>query len=410
MTKSSKKIIQAAIWLGSIVLVIGIGLYYIPREYDSPGFWESLYSTLRLFVFERDLPTFPESRPLIFIYFAAPLITLSALGTAITYLFRMSPAIKTRWMSNHVIICGVGRTGKLLSKTLKDRGVNVIGVDLGPPDEFEEWCENNKFPMIYGDFHSKQALQKTNASSARSIIFSSGDDLANLEGALCAYELLQTEKGPVKLIWAHIANENLANTARTAIRTRGRVGIRFFDTYRIAATRMIEKHFNRDSRRGVGEVSILGFGKFGRDLLDVLAEDLDQNEKFDIRVLDKQDRSSEVKHLAEELGVADRVTFERAAIETLELVDETDKAFFLCTDDDLGNLTAAMALASKVDATHIYVRMAKWPMSAVADHFGEERGVVFVNINELVVHGIGNLPGVFEPAAEDDLKRADICG
>lgn len=49
--------------------------------------------------------------------------------------------------------------------------------------------------------------------------------------------------------------------------------------------------------------------------------------------------------------------------------------------------------------------MSQWPLSAMADHLGEDRGVVFVNINDLVVEGIEELPGIFEAAAAGDLKR-----
>ena len=84
------------LWIITIAVIITTGLYYMPLEADKPRFWESLYSTLRLFIFERDLPTFPKAWPLIAIYFLAPLVTLSALGTAVSYLFRVSPMLRTR--------------------------------------------------------------------------------------------------------------------------------------------------------------------------------------------------------------------------------------------------------------------------------------------------------------------------
>jgi len=405
MTGHSTTKFHIALWLGSIAIVIAIGLYSFPREYGHPGFWESLYSTLRLFVFEHDLPHFPKSWPLIAIYFIAPLITVSALGTAISYLFRMSPVLKTILMADHVVICGIGRTGKLLADTLNKKRVPVVGVDLGPPEEFDQWCHESKVPLIFGDFNSCSLLEKAGALKARSIIFASGNDLFNLEGALGLYEWMRTDKGPPKLIWAHIANEKLANTARRAIRTEGKVSIRFFDTYRIAAARMIAKYFNCDIRKGVSEVTILGFGKFGRDLVDMLINDLAGDENFSIKVIDIHDREKEVVSLAKESGFKDSVTFMQAAIQDIELIDKKDKAFFLCTDDDLGNLTGAMELASDINATHIYVRMAQWPLSAVVEHLGEDRGVHFININELMVQGIEDLPGIFQPATDADLKR-----
>lgn len=396
--------IHIALWSASILMVIAIGLYYFPREFEGAGFWQTLYFTLRLFVFEHDLPRFPQSPPLIFIYFLAPVITLSAAGTAISYLIRFSPALRTRWMSGHVIVCGVGRTGKLFAATLGEKGIGVVGVDLCNGGSLDEWAARHKLPVVRGDFKLRTVLEKAGAPKARAIIFASGNDLVNLEGALSAYEWLRTDTGPARIIWAQIANEQLAQSARSAIQTRGTLGIRFFDTYRIAAERMIAGYFAADRRRGIRLVEIIGFGKFGRDLLDVLVGDLEPGEGFSIEVMDREDRTRSVAALAGELEVRERVRFRQAAIQDLHLKDEPDKAFFICTDDDLGNLTATMALACSA-TTHIYVRMNHWPLSAVTEHLGEDRGIYFININDLVVQGITSLPGIFEPAKPSDLKR-----
>jgi len=408
MIKGLKPKIRNALWIASIATVIVIGLFCFPREYKDIGFWQTLYFTLRLFVFEHDLPTFPKSWPLIFIYFLAPVITISAVGTAISYLFRLPPAIKTRWISDHVVVCGMGRTGKIFASALKEKGIQVVGVDLGPLEDFEEWCDQNRVPMIFGDFNSDALLKKVGASRARSIIFASGDDLANLEGALSAYEWLQTDEGPIRLIWAQIADDNLAGTARAAVRTSGNVGIRFFDTYRIAALRMIANYFGRNLRKEISEVNILGFGKLGRDLFDVLVNDLHPDETFNIRVIDVRDRKSAVLSLAEELGVSERVTYQKTDLQDLNLGGQVEKAYFICTDDDLRNLTAAMSLACDVNTTRIFVRMDRWPLSGVADNLGQDRGVFFINIHDLVVQGIEDLPGIFRPAQASDLKRAKL--
>lgn len=305
--KSSRTKLQIGLWIGSIFMVIMIGLRYMPHEPDHPGFWEALYSTLRLFVFERDLPTFPHTPSLILIYFAAPLITASAIGAAVSYLFSISPMLRTRWISDHVIVCGVGQAGKIVIQTLKEKKVPVIGVDLGPAELFEEWRHTCKAAIVFGDFHLKQILDKVGISRARSVIFAAGDDLANLEGALAAYECMRSESGPVRLIWAHIANEKLAHTARLAMRTKGKTGIRFFDTYHIAAEKIIAKYFNRELRKNIREVNIIGFGKFGRDLFDVLIDDMGADENIAIRVIDKQNRKHSVESLAKEFGVSDRI-------------------------------------------------------------------------------------------------------
>ena len=408
MIKTLKAKIQIALWAGSITIVIIVGLFYFPRENYTLGFWETLYFTFRLFIFEHDLPSFPQSGPLIFIYFFAPVITISAVGTLISYLLRRTPSLKARWMSDHVVICGVGRTGKLFAVALKEKGVQVVGVDLKPPEDFEDWRDQYKVPMIFDDFNSNVTMEKAGASKARSIIFSSGDDLENLEGALHTYEWLQTDKGAIRLIWAQIVDDQLAEAARAAIHTSGKVGIRIFDTYRISALRVIADYFGSEIRKDIDQVSILGFGKFGRDLLDVLVNDLHVDEKMNINVIDKDDLEGEVRTLAEDLGVSERVTFNRADIHDLRLVEKTGNAFFICTDDDLSSLTTAMSLSRNACVMHIFVRMTHWPLPGISENLGEDCGVVFININELVMQGILDLPGIFETAKATDLKRSKL--
>lgn len=407
MTRNHHKpLIRIGLWSIGILSVIAIGVHFFPKEYPGLNFIESFYYTLRLFIFEHDLSHFPRTWPLIFIHFFAPLLALSALGTMITYLFRFSPLLQTRWRSDHVIVCGVGRTGKLMAKTIKAQGIDVIGVDMGPPEAFEEWLQDVRIPMIYGDFLSRPVLERAGAERARSILFASGDDLHNLEGVVSAYGWLRTETGPVRLLWAHIASEKLAETARMALRTDGSVGIRFFDTYHLAASKMVCKHFGTGVRDGIREITVMGFGKFGRDLVEVLAKNLNPEETPRIRVVDIQDREKEVRNLAAELGISERMRFRQSDIQDLELTDDPEKAFFLCTDDDIGNLAAALMLTRNIRGTHVYVRMAKWPISAIEDHLREKSGITFVNINDLVVEGVSDLPGIFQPARPSDLKRS----
>jgi hypothetical protein len=64
-----------------------------------------------------------------------------------------------------------------------------------------------------------------------------------------------------------------------------------------------------------------------------------------------------------------------------------------------------MSLSKKADATPIFVRMAHWPMPAVTEHLGADRGVAFINVNDLVKQGLPELAGFYKPASPQDLKR-----
>jgi len=396
---------QLGFWISAIGLVIAIGLIYFPQEFNDKTRWETLYYTLRLFIFEHGHASFPTRIPLILIYFIAPLITLSGIGTAVSYLLSFSPLLKIRWMKDHVIVCGMGRTGRLFANALKSARINVIGIDLIHSSDLEDWQEHDNISILTGDFHSQAMLKKAGLKRARSVIYTSGDDLANLEGALAAYGLIGNNQTIPRLIWTQITDEKMADTARFFLRTSDNIGIRLFDTYRIAAEKMINKHFSHAKRNGVRHVDIMGFGKFGRDLLEVLIADLSGHTPLKIRVIDVKDSESEVMGLATELAYAEHVEFKKADIRDLPALYHKGKASFICTDDDLKNLTAAMSLARRYETDHIYVRMSQWPLAAVSEHIGDKHGIKFINISELVLEGITHLPGVFQAAATDDIKR-----
>lgn len=379
--------------MGSILIVLFTGVHFFPLEDADLNFWGALYYSIRLFILEHDLPHFPVHNPLIFIYFFAPLVSISIVGTAISYLYQLTPSVFSKWKKGHVVVCGVGRTGKLVVSALVDRGIKVVGLDSDSPKKFDKFCEETKVPVITGDFLSSDLLKKAGAHGAGDIVFASSNDLLNIEGVIGAYGWLTGEQTLLSdtTIWAHVANEKLTETVRQSLNVNGKIRIRFFDTFHIAATKMVDKFFNQKKRKHIKSITILGFGKFGRDLMEVLVLDQKEGENWDFKVVDILDRGKEVASLSKELGVEHQVTFMQADILDVDLVDERSRAFFLCTDDDIRNLTTALELTNRVKGSCIYVRMAMWPLAAVKDHLSDRRGLVFVNINDLVVEGIQDI-------------------
>ncbi len=398
MKKNYTLLINIALWGSAISVVLGTGVFYFPKEVEGLSFWGALYYSIRLFILEQDIPNFPTHGPLIFIYFFAPIMTVSAVGTVITYIYRFSPAFFTKFRSSHVVICGIGRAGKLVSKTLIDKGFSVVGIDVDPCKTLQEFSMEVRMPILTGDFRSIDILKKANAQKASDIVFASSDDLLNIEGVIGTYGWLNGLENPNERynLWVHVSNEKLAETAKASFNENKRIKIRFFDTFHIAASLMIERYFGFDVRKKIKEVTIIGFGKFGRDVMEVLVRSATLEENWKITVVDILDQKSNVNILAEDLGISENVKFIQADILEIDLVEGDDKAFFLCTDDDIRNLTTALMLTSKVVGSCIYVRMAMWPLPAVQDHLGENRGLSFVNINDLAVEGIKDLPNLIK--------------
>lgn len=384
---------RTGFWCISIIVVLIIGVHYFPLEDNELDFWGALYYSIRLFILEHDIPHFPQYKPLVFIYFYAPLVSLSIVGTLLSYIYQLTPAFLSKWKKNHVVICGVGRTGKLIASTLGSLRVTVVGIDSGPPKTFEKFREDYQVPVIHGDFLLQETLRRAGSHRAGDIVFASSNDLLNIDGAIGAYDWLSKETTLLSrtTLWVHVANEALTETVRTSLNVNGKIRIRFFDTFRIAATRMVDRFFYPEIRKGISSITLLGFGKFGRDLLEVLVRDQQPYESWKIDVIDILDRGKEVKSLSSELGVLDKVNFIQADILDVDFKENSSSAVFLCTDDDIRNLTTALTLSKSKKKGNIYVRMAMWPLAAVKDHLGENHGIIFVNINDLVSEGIRDI-------------------
>ncbi|MBN1410231.1 MAG: NAD-binding protein [Spirochaetales bacterium] len=393
------------LWIIAVTAILFTGLYFLPFEDDKLGFWESLYGTLRMFVFERDLSIFPKSWPVILIYFAAPLLTLSILGKLVSYLFRLTPSIWSRWMKNHVIICGAGRLGKVMALTIKRHKVPVTVIDKNYNDDLENWVHKYRIPIVSGDFNLPSVLKRAGMHNARALVFTTSEDLVNIDAAFSAYGSFKTLKGEIRLFWTHISDNALANTLRNTVETEGKIGIRFFDTYHIAAKQIVRKYFDEKIKNRIKEIVLVGYGKLGTDLLVHLALSLKGRKRYVIRVIDKQDVSSELKRQAGMLGISRRVVFHRQDIRDLVLDKKMPRIFFLCTDSDLGNLSLALNLSETCPGDDIIVRMGHWPMQSVSEYLGGDKGLVFVNINDIITQCLEEIPGILNPASDKDLKR-----
>ncbi len=392
MKPENKIIIKAILWALSIGIVIITGIIYFPIEVKGISFWGALYYSIRLFILEHDIPHFPTSPQLIFIYFFAPVIALSAIGTVLSYLYRFSPALLFRLKRDHVVICGVGKVGKLIYETLSEQKIKVVGIDRDKPENFVDFMSKYKASMVFGDFLSFETMVKAGVNKARNIVFASSNDLLNLEGAIGAYnKLSQNNHNEPLTIWIHISNDHLSETTQAILKSSDKIRIRFFDTFNIAATKTVEKYFTGSKRNNIDKITILGFGEFGHDLMKALVLDAGENVNWEIDVVDIVDRHKEVFDLADELNIKDRTTFTQSDILNVNFEQSRTRAVFLCTDDDIRNLSTALLLTRDNKGAYFYIRMAMWPLSAVKEHLGNGTNLQFVNINDLVREGINDI-------------------
>lgn len=87
---------------------------------------------------------------------------------------------------DHVIVCGLGRTGKRVVEILRARGERVLAIDLDAESAAARAIESLGAPTIPGDAKSGAVLHLAGVRRARMLVACTGDDTANLEIALSA--------------------------------------------------------------------------------------------------------------------------------------------------------------------------------------------------------------------------------
>ena len=90
-------------------------------------------------------------------------------------------------LSNHVVICGHGRTGSNLASILKRYNIPYIVVDLNPQIISELRAQG--VPCIYGDAGNTQILSMAHISKARVLALTCPDPMAEITATTYAREV-----------------------------------------------------------------------------------------------------------------------------------------------------------------------------------------------------------------------------
>ncbi len=78
--------------------------------------------------------------------------------------------------SNHVVICGYGRVGRLLAQVLESRRLPYLAVDLDPRGLAE--LRDRRIPYIYGDSSNMEVLARAGLSRAKVLVIAFDDPIA----------------------------------------------------------------------------------------------------------------------------------------------------------------------------------------------------------------------------------------
>jgi voltage-gated potassium channel len=116
------------------------------------------------------------------VFFASTITAFIIEGDLRNVLFANKLKKRMRRMKDHVVVCGVGSTGRNVVEEMLKTGVPVIAIDINEPElkDISDKHPNAEFSFIVGDATDDDVMAQANLSTARGLVAALASDKDNL--------------------------------------------------------------------------------------------------------------------------------------------------------------------------------------------------------------------------------------
>ncbi|MGH2819404.1 MAG: potassium channel family protein, partial [Actinomycetota bacterium] len=263
--------------LAVLALVLGwIGFGSVPAPGGAEGsFWDRLYLSLQLFALESGAVEPPVPWSLEVARVLAPAVTFFAAVSAILAVFAGQIArARVRWFArDHVVVCGVGRTGHALIDAFRERGDRVVAIERNPAESRIAGIREAGVAVLVGDATDRAWLAQARVDRARYLFAVAADDGANATIAVASRELLFGRRGAPLVVFVRILDADLAEALGIHLAAMGSGALRLevFNPAERAAPALLNEHppFDRAGATPFGppHILVVGAGEMGSRLI-----------------------------------------------------------------------------------------------------------------------------------------------
>lgn len=233
------------------------------------------YLSVQLFVLESGAVSGPVSWELEIARLLAPGAAVYTAVQALAVIFREQlQLLRVRFLSDHAVVCGLGRKGLLLATAFQERGYRVVVIDQDEDNNERELCRERGALVLSGNATGEELLRKARVNKAKYLIAVCGNDGTNAEVAVCARALIGDRKSKALTCLVHIADVALWNLLREQeLETWQGESFRleFFNIYESGARTLLNEHpaFSETDKAANDQVHILvvGLGHMGESLV-----------------------------------------------------------------------------------------------------------------------------------------------
>ena len=287
-----KWLLIGGIWLVALALgYVGFRDYFFALgENRSP--WDILYVSLQLFTLESGSVSGPVSWELQLARLLAPAATAYTAILALSIIFREQlRLLRVPFLKKHVVVCGLGRKGLLLTKRFRERGDKVVIIEKDQDNSLREQARECGATMLFGSATDVEMLRKARVKKAKYLISVCGDDGANAEAAIHTRKLVWNRKDKALVCLIHIVNPQLCNLLREREIEMGRLDafrLELFNVFESGAKLLLEEHppFRKiqGDQSATPHIIVVGLGRLGESLVINAARDwLYRNDKPSLR-------------------------------------------------------------------------------------------------------------------------------
>ena len=363
-----------------------MGFVGFQRGDASLSAWDALYRDLQLIVLEGgDVEAESVPWELQVARFLLPGVAAYAGLKGLATVFREQIGLlRVRLLPHSVVVCGLGRRGFLISRSLREQGERVALIEKDRNNEFIEPCRRTGAVVLIGDATDPEVLRAARVHQARHLISVCGDDRTNAEVAIRARELaLRRASGALTCV-VHVVDPQLCTLLKAyEIGEHYREGFRLdcFNVFESGARAMLSEYppfGGQDVGGRAPHLVIVGLGRLGQSLLVQAARSWKgarrpAAERLRVTVLDRQagaktaallvrypQLSQACDLIPREIDV-ESTEFERAEF----LFDSQGRCdvsrIYVCLDDDSLAVTAGLKLHQHLREykVPIVVRMAQ---------------------------------------------------
>jgi hypothetical protein len=421
----------AALFLAALVLG-WIGFDGSMAALHEPGtFLDKLYRSAQLFVLHSgDVPP-PVPWQLEVARFLAPAVdAFATLGAVVALLGDQASGMRVRLYSDHVVVCGLGRLGSLVARSLRRAGHDVVAIESDPQNGAIGRCRDEGIVVFVGDATDRTLLKRAMVTRARYLFAVTGDDGRNSKLAIEAGQLVMGRRRTPLTCFVHVVDDKLAGVLRQVgvAQDNGSVRLEYLNAAERGAPALLRDRpvFDDEGKTALGSphMLVVGLGEMGSNLVVHAARRWRsippaRGKRFKVTVVDRKadvyvaaleerfPRLTSVCDITSHSIELDSAEFERAGFLFRPGGDCDVTSVYVCLGDDALGLSAALHLRHRLGGRQVPIVVRTTQESGVASILaGRDGGESYGGLEVFGLLDLVSRPDVLLGGQNEALARA----